>query len=285
MGESLLNADNHIDSTTRFEFGENWTRFLMDLDDKRIDDAVASLVEFLDVENLDGLRFLDIGSGSGLFSLAARRLGATVVSFDFDEESVACTKELRRRFYPDEDCWRIEQGSALDSKYLSSLGKFDVVYSWGVLHHTGAMWLGFENAVKCVASDNGKLFVAIYNDQGWKSHSWWFIKLMYNRIPRFVKPVFVTVVSIITRFFVILKYTIKLQPMVAIAPIFQGRKARGMSARFDRVDWIGGYPYEFAKYQTLVEYFRSRGFSIIKGKENTTLGCHELALKRGACAE
>src|SRR5205823_7545247 len=132
-------ADRHateIARGQRFEFGRNWARFLSTLDDRKIEAATHSLEKTLGVESLDGKRFLDIGSGSGLFSLAARRLGARVHSFDLDRECVRCALELRRRYFPADVNWRIEQGSALDREYLTSLGKFDVVYSWGVLHHT-----------------------------------------------------------------------------------------------------------------------------------------------------
>src|ERR687884_322280 len=96
----------------RFQFGENWARFLAVLDDERIRRAEESLKEMLEVESLDGQSFLDIGCGSGLFSLAARRLGARVHSFDYDPQSVACATELRRRYFPDDERWVIEEGSA-----------------------------------------------------------------------------------------------------------------------------------------------------------------------------
>jgi len=86
----------------RFAFGDNWANFLTVLDDNRIQEAERSLCEMLESDRLDGKRFLDIGSGSGLFSLAARRLGATVHSFDYDPQSVACTEELRRRYFPED---------------------------------------------------------------------------------------------------------------------------------------------------------------------------------------
>src|SRR5262245_27430993 len=99
----------------------------------------------LEIDSLAGLSFLDIGSGSGLFSLAARRLGARVHSFDYDPQSVACAAELRRRYFPGDPQWVVEEGSALDADYLTRLGKFDIVYSWGVLHHTGRMWRSEEH--------------------------------------------------------------------------------------------------------------------------------------------
>src|SRR5687767_4969194 len=147
----------------RFEFGKNWTRFLELLDDSRIAQAEASLRQMLDVPTLAGRSFLDIGSGSGLFSLAARRLGARVYSFDYDVHSVNCTAELKRRFFPDDDQWTVAQGSALDTDYLSRLGTFDVVYSWGVLHHTGDMWQALANA-DALVKPGGHLAIALYND-------------------------------------------------------------------------------------------------------------------------
>src|SRR5579871_3052389 len=176
----------------RFEFGANWSRFLTVLNDERIAQAETSLRGALGVQSLAGKTFVDVGSGSGLFSLAARRLGASVHSFDYDPESVACTRELRSRYFPNDESWTVEEGSVLDVPYLRRLGRFDVVYSWGVLHHTGAMWEALGNVVQLVAP-GGQLFIAIYNDQGGASRRWRTLKRIYNQLPRALRPPFAAV--------------------------------------------------------------------------------------------
>ncbi len=152
-------------SEQRFEFGKNWKSFLAALDEQRIETAIDSLRDLLETDSLQGSRFFDLGCGSGLFSLAAHRLGAKVVSIDFDDHSVDCTKELKSRYGSESPDWVISQGSVLDQPMLESLGQADIVYSWGVLHHTGQM----DRAVKLAAQRTkaGGLFcIAIYNDQG-----------------------------------------------------------------------------------------------------------------------
>lgn len=141
--------DHQVRRGERFEFGKNWQSFLNTLDDERIAIAEASLRERLG--DISGKTFLDVGSGSGLSSLAARRLGAKVRSFDYDPHSVACTEELRRRYFPDDADWTVSAGSILDDDFVASLGRYDIVYAWGVLHHTGAMWRALENVGKLVA--------------------------------------------------------------------------------------------------------------------------------------
>lgn len=263
------------DPELRFGFGRNWERFLSTLNEDRLNNAQDSLKEFWP-EQIESLSFLDIGSGSGTFSLAARRLGARVHSFDYDEFSVACTQKLKQIHFENDAQWIVEQGSALDGHYLQSLGQFDIVYSWGVLHHTGAMWLGMENASKAVAP-NGLLVVAIYNDQGWKSRFWKFIKRVYcgGLLPRLLVtamfvPLFLTAFLLAD----LLKFR---NPQARYRP---KHDARGMSVVTDIIDWIGGYPFEVATAKEILSFYQQRGFELQQQKLTSSLGCNEFVFKK-----
>ena len=276
-------AEQHareVDSGERFEFGKNWTAFLSVLDDDRIQRAERSLSEMLQLDDLTGKTFLDIGSGSGLFSLAARRLGATVTSFDFDTNSVACTNELKKRFFADDDNWTIEQGSVLDEVFIAKLGEYEIVYSWGVLHHTGNMWAALENASRCVNED-GLLFIAIYNDTGSQSERWRRIKSAYCSLPSFLKTPFAIAVSAPSEIKRFLGFVFRGKPIGYFSEWKSYRNARGMNRWYDIIDWVGGFPYEYAGPSSLFTFFRERGFTLVNMKcDNVGLGCNEMVFRK-----
>ena len=280
MQEIALQHSTEVAAGERFEFGKNWAAFLSVLDEERIAKAEESLKGMLEVETLEGKTFLDIGSGSGLFSLAARRLGAKVHSLDYDSNSFACTQELRNRYFPNDPNWRVEQGSALDPEYLRSLGRFDAVYSWGVLHHTGAMWQALENAV-IPTKAGGKLFIAIYNDTGSQARRWRWIKKTYCRLPRVFKTLFAVAVSIPDEMKAIARSLIKLRPQEYIHSWTRYKNGRGMNRWHDIIDWVGGYPYEVATVDEIFEFYRARGFSLTKVRSGGVgLGCNEFVFER-----
>jgi 2-polyprenyl-6-hydroxyphenyl methylase/3-demethylubiquinone-9 3-methyltransferase len=262
----------------RFEFGKNWQRFLTVLDDVRIAEAERSLKEMLGTDTLAGKTFLDVGSGSGLFSLAAMRLGAARVhSFDYDPRSAACTEELKRRYFPASANWTVEQGSALDTAYLAGLGQWDIVYSWGVLHHTGDMWGALDNVAPLVRT-GGTLFVSIYNDQGALSRYWRWVKALYNR-GGFVRQ---AITAVFFPYFTLRGAAVDLlrrrHPAVRYR---EYRKSRGMSLTHDLFDWLGGYPFEVAKPDQIVDFFRARGFLLARLKTvGNRLGCNEFVLRK-----
>lgn len=266
-----------VEAGERFRFGDNWAAFLAVLDDERIEEAERSLADMLGRPRLDGLRVIDVGSGSGLFSLAAHRLGADVTSFDFDPQSVACTGELRRRYADGSPRWRVMEGSILDPAFVDGLGAFDLVYSWGVLHHTGRMWEAIERAVSLV-KPGGQLFIALYNDQGPRSAAWRKVKETYNR-------------SAVGRAAVMGAFVPYFVGRAAAADLARGknplarhreyRRRRGMSWMHDIVDWLGGLPFEVAAPGEVVDFLRARGFTIERLRTvGGAHGCNEFVARR-----
>ena len=275
---NLMTHAGEVAQGDRFEFGKNWARFLQNVDEEQIADAGRSLQNMLEVSTLNGKTFLDIGSGSGLFSLAARRLGARVYSFDYDPNSVACTQELKRRYFPGDTSWTVETGSALDEPYIRSLGLFDVVYSWGVLHHTGRMWTALANASLPVAP-GGKLFIAIYNNQGTASRRWTTVKRLYNRTPRPLRFVWLAGSFWVLNWRSLVKDILRFKPFYSIRHYGAGR--RGMSFWRDLVDWVGGYPFEVASPEELFNFYRKRGFQLTALLTcGGSLGCNELVFQK-----
>lgn len=267
----------------RFAFGKNWARFLSMVDDQRIAVAERSLREMLETADLAGRSFLDVGCGSGLFSLAARRLGARVHAFDDDPEAVGCAQELRRR-YGGGDAWTVERGSILDQAYVASLGPFDVVYAWGVLHHTGAMWRALDNAAAVVAP-GGRLFIAIYNDQGALSVAWRAIKRTYNVLPEALRLPFALLVAVPLEAKALAAALLTLRPWRYVQSWLRYGANRGMSHWHDLVDWVGGYPFEVAKPEAVLDFCRARGFSLAKLKTcGGKLGCNEFVFVKTALA-
>lgn len=242
-----------------FSFGENWKRYLQEsYSEEALLEATRSLTEFFGTEGLRDRSFLDIGCGSGMFSLAAHRLGASVMSMDIDPQSVECTRLLCSREGKPQS-WTVMQGSILDDAFLRHVRKADVVYSWGVLHHTGNMWKAIENAGTLV-KPGGMLVVAIYNraDGLFGSRFWLHTKRVYNHLPTPGKRVvewgyFGTFVACCL---------VTLRNPFRKIRAYRGR--RGMNWWSDARDWLGGLPYEYAGVDEVVLFMKIRGFEAAK---------------------
>jgi len=264
-------------SMLRFRFGKNWLKYIGSLQDEDINRAALTLQESLGPVREEVSTFLDIGSGSGLSSLAAIKIGyKKVVSFDFDEDSVRATKTLRDVVGSDSERWSIYQGSVLDMQLIRRLGQYDVVYSWGVLHHTGAMWNAIGNATELV-SEEGRILFSIYNNQGLASRYWWCVKWLYNRLPILRVPL----TAFFGMYFASLYLASDIVNRRTLGSRFKSDK-RGMKFWVDLTDWLGGFPFEVASPFALREFMERKGFECIReslvGKHRH--GCNEFVFKR-----
>jgi len=255
----------------RFDFGGNWSRFAESVDRAAVAEAERSLLELLPATalhdgRLDGVRMLDAGCGSGLFTVAALRLGAHVTAFDFDPNSVRTTRRMADIWSPGADTgerFTLLHGSVLDEGFLTGLGTFDVVYSWGVLHHTGSMWEACRNVARRVAP-GGALVVALYHDTGWTSAVWWYLKRLYVALPRPLQPVLAGLLLIPMELVALIRALVRGAPTRYVRRWTEYRSLRGMSRWHDHLDWVGGFPYECATREEVVAFHEGEGLRHVR---------------------
>jgi len=272
---------------TPFEFGRNWAKFLSTLTDDRIRVAEDSLRNLLQRNALDGCTFLDAGSGSGLFSLGAYRLGAEVWSFDVDRDSVACTEELKRRYCHDKDRWHVLCGSLLDDAFLNTIEECDFVYCWGVAHHTGNMWSAIDNILPLV-KPGGSIVLAVYNDQLYISRAWRGVKRIYQRLPSFMRSLYIISIGFgafakrlaVTMVACVLRLMTLRNPFTPLTNWVAETQSRGMHGWYDLVDWVGGWPFEVARPEEVFRHLRDRGFMLRELTTSGGHGCNEFVFQR-----
>jgi SAM-dependent methyltransferase len=239
-----------------FSFGRNWQKYLRRLDYTRVAQARQSLIESLRSSDLSGLTFIDAGCGSGVFSLCALALGAThVTSIDIDPGSIECALRLRERD-TGRGTWEIRKGSLLDSEFVSEIEPADIVYSWGVLHHTGAMWDAIANTMRLVRP-GGMLCLALYREPG-RVTAHMALKRCYNALPAAFRPVLCGLYysALAAR----QSWTARTTPWAYVSEY--GRHSRGMSLWRDVEDWLGGLPCEFATPAGVRAFAAERGFEV-----------------------
>jgi 2-polyprenyl-6-hydroxyphenyl methylase/3-demethylubiquinone-9 3-methyltransferase len=240
----------------RSAFDDNWRRFVETLDHQRIKEAETSLQMLLGRSRLDGLTLLEVGSGNCLFSLAARGLGATVHSFDRDPDSVDCGVELRRRYFPGDPRWTVERGSILDARYVADLDRFDVVYSWGVLSHTGAMGEAIRNAAMLV-KPGGQLVLALHG-KTLLCRPWTHIKRWYAaadpQVQRRARECYIRLVRL----------AFKVARRDFESHVTQYRSKRGLDFEHDLHDWMRGYPFESIRPKAVDKRMANFGFEPVR---------------------
>jgi 2-polyprenyl-6-hydroxyphenyl methylase/3-demethylubiquinone-9 3-methyltransferase len=266
------------DGDRRFGFGDNWLDFARCLSGNQLKEAEKSVRNLLGRDNLVGMSLIDVGSGSGLFSLAARRLGARVHSFDYDAASVLCTKRLRDLYLPGDPYWTIAQASVLDDGYLRDLGRFDIVYSWGVLHHTGSLREAIEGAAQLIAP-GGQFAFALYRRTPlcglWRIEKRWYA----SASPRMQQRARTLYTALLRLRFLLTGGNF--QSFIENYP-----SQRGMSFEHNVHDWMGGYPYESISPSEVAALMQGLGLTHVRSITQPThigffgSGCDEYLYQR-----
>jgi 2-polyprenyl-3-methyl-5-hydroxy-6-metoxy-1,4-benzoquinol methylase len=260
----------------RFGFGKNWLDFIQkNFEGEKVQIAKGHILSFMEKENLNGLTFLDIGCGSGIHSIAALDAGAASVhGFDYDQNSVLATKWIQNQIGCPKN-WTVEQGSVLDSEYLSKLPEYDLVYSWGVLHHTGEVWTAIENAAAKVKT-GGQFYIALYSSDApmYETPEFWL-----NVKRRYVSSGWV-VRRLMDLWYV---WRFDMQKDLKNFSSFrvkmrEYKHKRGMSVFTDIRDWLGGWPMEFVGDQETINFCESLGLKLEKIK--TGEACTEFLFKK-----
>jgi 2-polyprenyl-3-methyl-5-hydroxy-6-metoxy-1,4-benzoquinol methylase len=253
---------------TLFDFGSNWQDFSeRRIDAQRLAIAVRSLQMLLQRDTLNSVSFLDVGCGSGLFAIAAYQMGAKVIGIDIDPRCVAVSERNCARLVAGAPI-TFRKASALQAETLDALGFFDVVYAWGSLHHTGAMWTAIHNVARQV-SPGGTLVLAIYNNH-FTSPVWKGIKWLYNRLPTLAQRIMIVLfagIIYVAKFIVTWRNPLE--------------KERGMDFWFDVIDWVGGYPYEYASPQEVEHFVCAQGFVLRRYIDaHVPTGCNEFVFQQ-----
>jgi len=287
--DPLVGADHQAEVARRrrFRFGRNWQSYAKRVDEVALLEAQRSLTELLPATvmqggRLDGRTFLDAGCGSGLFSAAALRMGADVTAFDFDPDSVRTTRSMVDTHVRIEDAggsFELRHGSVLDPAFLDTLGTFDIVYSWGVLHHTGAMWEACRLVAERVRS-GGVLVIALYHDAGVASRAWLAIKRIYVALPAVLQVPFAALLLIPIELVALVRSLLRFRLGDYVRRWTGYRSLRGMSRWHDHLDWVGGYPYEWSSPAETVAFFAEQGFAVNRVIDAVAWGNNEFVFIR-----
>jgi 2-polyprenyl-6-hydroxyphenyl methylase/3-demethylubiquinone-9 3-methyltransferase len=257
--------------TRQFNFGRNWVSFARNvLTVERITQAREDFKRLFDNIPLNNKNFLDVGFGQGLPLLIAKERGACVVGNDINPRCREALAETAGKLHCSTEDIRIVIGSILDLTTVEEIRNvaknsngYDIVHSWGVLHHTGNMYAALDNIMRLVLP-GGHLVIALYN-RHFTSPLWRIIKRVYCMSPASMQKLLIA-----------FYYPVILLAKMAVTRRSPFEQDRGMEFYHNVVDWVGGYPYEYASCSEITGYCSRAGFSCVRLiKAAVPTGCNQ----------
>lgn len=264
----------------KFSFWKNWARFLERLNEKKINQAKDYLENFIwGKEKIEGKTVIDFWCWSGLMSLCFYLLWAKkIVSIDIDDNSINCTKYLKEKYCKQTNKWDILKGSILNENFIKSLWKYDIVYSWGVIHHTWNMWKWLDLIWKLV-NNNWLLYIAIYNkyEKFPSSKLWLKIKKIYANSNFLIRKIMYYLLIMEIIFMRIIKWQ---NPYKYIKDYYKNSN-RWMDFFRDVEDWVGWYPYEYASIEEIKDFYEKKWYKLINLYDSSAWWwCNEFLFKK-----
>lgn len=164
-------------------YKDHWTDYPLELK------GVLKHLEELFPEGVKGKRVLDGGSGSGMVSVAFALMGADVTGVDITPKCVE--NGYKRAEHYGVKCKFINE--SLVTLDLSN-EHFDIIYSWGVLHHTEDARQSFFSLARHLR-EGGEIIVAVYLKTK-ISWFWNFARIFYQNAPTVFKTIFLNIGSV-----------------------------------------------------------------------------------------
>jgi SAM-dependent methyltransferase len=132
---------------------------------QNVDRIISDELLCLEPQWFWGKRVLDAGSGNGRWTVGLLRLGCDVLAVDASSHALDRVSEAVREHAPGSlDRLETRAVDLLDLPADLAAERFDLVFSFGVLHHTGDTYAALRN-VAALVRDGGVLFLYLYGQQ------------------------------------------------------------------------------------------------------------------------
>ena len=217
-------------------YKDHWTEYPLELQG-----VIQHLTELFP-EGVKGKKVLDAGSGSGMVSIAFAVMGASVTGVDITSKCIENGRKRAKAFGV--ECRFVQS----DLTMLDLHEDFDIIYSWGVLHHTADAKASFFRLVEHLRP-GGEIIIAVYLRTAFSSF-WNFSRVFYQSSPGFAKTAFRRSASVLLNGYDAVRKALMKKERYML---------RGTSNEELVNDWFGVPHRTFHTYTEVYEWFREKG--------------------------